>query len=110
MRRSRDLRAAWGRAHNEIRRAVRYGGIEEAKRGFVQRTQYGADGRRVGIGLTAEGRRAARSDVLVHGGNIRRHVLDSLGPGQTSLIRAWSEETVDRLEPHRGGPSSDGDS
>ncbi|WP_369192093.1 MarR family winged helix-turn-helix transcriptional regulator [Streptomyces sp. R08] len=80
------------------------------KRGFVQRTQYGTDGRRAGIGLTAEGRRAARSALLVHGGNIRRHVLDSLSPELTSLIRAWSEETVDRLEPHRGEPSSDGDS
>ncbi|SEC35645.1 DNA-binding transcriptional regulator, MarR family [Streptomyces sp. 3213] len=77
------------------------------KRGFVRRTQYGADGRRAGIGLTAEGRRAARRAVLVHGDNIRRHVLDSLSPEQTALIRAWSEETVDRLEPRRSEPSSD---
>ena len=80
------------------------------KRGFVQRTHYGADVRRAGIGLTAEGRHAARSAVLVHGGNIRRHVLDSPSPEQTSLIQAWSEETVDRLEPHRSEPSSDGGS
>ncbi|MFJ2885375.1 hypothetical protein ACIO53_04960 [Streptomyces sp. NPDC087305] len=80
------------------------------KRGFVQRTQYGADVRRAGIGLTAEGRRVARSDVLAHGGNIRRHVLDSPSPEQTSLIRAWSEEAIDRLEPHRSEPSSDGGS
>ncbi len=56
------------------------------------------------------GRRAARSSVLGHGGNIRRHVLDSLSPEQTSLLRAWSQETVDRLEPHRSEPYSDGDS
>lgn len=80
------------------------------KRGFIQRTQYGVDSRRPGIGLTAEGRGAARSSVLGHGGNIRRHVLDSLSPEQTSLIRAWSQETVDRLDPHRSEPSSDGDS
>ena len=80
------------------------------KRGFVQRTQYGTDGRRAGIGLTAEGRRAAPSAALVHGANIRRHVLDSPSPEQTSLIRAWSEETINRLEPHRSEPSSDGGS
>jgi DNA-binding MarR family transcriptional regulator len=72
------------------------------KRGFVQRSQYGADGRRAGIGLTSEGRRAAQSAILVHGGNIRRYFLDSLTPEQASVIRAWSERTVDSLEPHRG--------
>ena len=75
------------------------------KRGFVERTRYGSDGRRAGIGLTAEGRRAARSAILVHGGNIRRHVLDSLTPEQASVIRAWSEQAVDRLEPRRGEAS-----
>ncbi|MFD0327406.1 MarR family winged helix-turn-helix transcriptional regulator [Streptacidiphilus monticola] len=70
------------------------------KRGLVKRTQYGADGRRAGIGLTSEGRRAAQSAILVHGGNIRRHFLDSLTPEQASAIRAWSEQTADRLEPH----------
>ncbi|MFI7295974.1 MarR family winged helix-turn-helix transcriptional regulator [Streptomyces sp. NPDC050121] len=78
------------------------------KRGFVKRTQYGADGRRAGIGLTTEGRRAAQSAVLVHGGNIRRHFLDSLTPEQASVIRAWSEQAVDRLEPHRSEAASDG--
>ncbi|MFR0355148.1 MarR family winged helix-turn-helix transcriptional regulator [Streptomyces sediminimaris] len=78
------------------------------KRGFVRRTRYGADGRRAGVGLTVEGRRAAESAVLVHGGNIRRHVLDPLTPEQASVIRAWSEEAVDRLEPHRGGAVDDG--
>lgn len=80
------------------------------KRGFVQRTQYGADGRRAGIGLTAEGRRAAQSAILVHGGNIRRHVLDSLTPEQASVIRAWSEQAVDRLEPRRGETTGDSES
>jgi DNA-binding MarR family transcriptional regulator len=71
------------------------------KRGFVKRTQYGSDGRRAGVALTAEGRRAAQSAVLVHGGNIRRHFLDSLTPEQGAVIRAWSEQTADRLDPRR---------
>ncbi|MFD8707716.1 MarR family winged helix-turn-helix transcriptional regulator [Kitasatospora sp. NPDC059648] len=78
------------------------------KRGFVERTRYGADGRRAGIGLTAEGRRIAQSAIRVHGGNIRHHVLDSLTPEQASAIRAWSEQTVDRLEPRRSETPSDG--
>ncbi|MFJ9908601.1 MarR family winged helix-turn-helix transcriptional regulator [Streptomyces sp. NPDC101152] len=71
------------------------------KRGFVKRTQYGSDGRRAGVGLTVEGRRAAESAVLVHGGNIRRLFLDSLSPEQAAVIRVWSEQTADRLDPHR---------
>ena len=66
-------------------------------RGFVERTQYGADGRRAGIGLTAEGLRAAESAILSHGANIRRHFLDLLTPEQASVMRAWSEQAVDRL-------------
>lgn len=80
------------------------------KRGFVKRTRYGADGRRAGIGLTAEGRRTVQSAILVHGGNIRRHFLDSLTPEQASAIRAWSEQTVDRLKPHRSETAGDGES
>jgi DNA-binding MarR family transcriptional regulator len=71
------------------------------KRGFITRTQYGSDGRRAGVALTSEGRRAAQSAVLVHGGNIRRYFLDSLTPAQASVIQAWSEQAVDRLEPRR---------
>ncbi|MFG3590827.1 MarR family winged helix-turn-helix transcriptional regulator [Streptomyces sp. NPDC047990] len=78
------------------------------KRGFVKRTQYGADGRRAGIGLTAEGRRAAQGAILVHGGNIRRHLLDSLSPEQASVIRAWSEQAVDRLGKPASHAPSDG--
>ena len=78
------------------------------RRGFVKRTRYGADGRRAGVGLTAEGRRAAQSAILVHGGNIRRHFLDSLTPEQTSVIRAWSERAVERLESHRSEAAGDG--
>jgi DNA-binding MarR family transcriptional regulator len=71
-------------------------------RGFVRRTQYGADGRRAGIGLTAEGRRAAERAVLVHGGNVRRHFLDSLTPEQATVMRAWSQQVIDRIEPRAG--------
>ncbi|MFE5142339.1 MarR family winged helix-turn-helix transcriptional regulator [Streptomyces fagopyri] len=80
------------------------------KRGFVTRTRYGADGRRAGIGLTTEGRRAAQSAILVHGGNIRHHFLNSLTHEQASVIRTWSEQAVDRLEPHRNRAASDGTS
>lgn len=72
------------------------------KRGLVERTQYGADGRRAGVGLTGEGRRVAENAILVHGANIRRHFLEALTPEQASAIRAWSEQAVDRLESHRG--------
>ncbi|WP_433146166.1 MarR family winged helix-turn-helix transcriptional regulator [Actinomadura nitritigenes] len=78
------------------------------KRGFVERTRYGADGRRAGIGLTDEGRRAAQKAVLVHGDNIRRHFFDSLTPDQASVIRAWSEQAVERLEPPRTATAGDG--
>jgi DNA-binding MarR family transcriptional regulator len=71
-------------------------------RGFVKRTQYGADGRRAGIGLTTEGLRSAQSAILGHGDNIRRFFLDALTPEQESVFRAWSEQAVDRLEPRRG--------
>jgi hypothetical protein len=37
----------------------------------------------------------------VHGGTIRRHFLDPLTPEQASVIRAWSEQVVDRLQSHR---------
>ena len=77
-------------------------------RGFVKRTQYGADGRRAGIGLTAEGRRAAQRAVLVHAGNIRRYFLDSLTPEQAAVIRAWSEQVIDRIEPRCGESAGDG--
>ncbi|MBW8793406.1 MAG: MarR family transcriptional regulator [Streptomyces sp.] len=78
------------------------------RRGFVERTRYGADGRRAGVGLTAEGRRAAQHAVLVHGGNIRRHFLDSLTPEQASVIRAWSGQAVDRLDSQRSEAAGDG--
>jgi DNA-binding MarR family transcriptional regulator len=68
-------------------------------RGLVERTQYGADGRRAGIGLTAKGRRAVQSAILVHAGNIRRYFLDSLTPQQAANFRAWSGQMIDRIEP-----------
>lgn len=69
------------------------------RRGFVERTEYGADGRRAGVGLTAEGRDAARSALLVHGAHIRRHFLDALTPEQTAVVRAWSDQTAARIDP-----------
>ncbi|GAB2870623.1 MarR family winged helix-turn-helix transcriptional regulator [Actinoallomurus bryophytorum] len=71
-------------------------------RGFVERTESGSGGRRTRIGLTAKGRHAAQSAVLVHAGNIRHHFFDSLTPEQAAAIRAWSEQTIDRIEPRDG--------
>src|SRR4051812_4239044 len=71
-------------------------------RGFVERTEDGADGRRAGIGLTAEGRRAAQSAIVVHAGNIRHYFLDALTPQQAAAFRAWSGQMIDRVEPRRG--------
>jgi len=77
-------------------------------RGFVARTQFGASGRRTGMGLTTSGSRAAQSAILRHADNIRRYVLDSLTPEQATTIRAWSEQMIDRIEPHRGEAAGDG--
>jgi DNA-binding MarR family transcriptional regulator len=71
-------------------------------RGFVERTRFGASGRRTGIGLTASGGQAAQSAILRHAANIRRHFLDSLTPEQAATIRAWSEQTIDQIEARRG--------
>jgi len=67
-------------------------------RGLVEPVQSGAGGRRTGVRLTAKGRLAAEGAVLGHAGNIRRHFLDQLTPEQAAVIRAWSEQTVDRIE------------
>jgi DNA-binding MarR family transcriptional regulator len=67
-------------------------------RGFVAQTQGGPSGRRTRIGLTAEGRRVVQGAVLGHAGNIRRYFLDPLTPEQAATIRAWSEQTIGRIE------------
>jgi Mn-dependent DtxR family transcriptional regulator len=56
----------------------------------------------------AGGRRAAQSAIHGHAGNIRRYFFDSLTPEQTAAIRAWSEQVVDRIEPHCGEAAGDG--
>lgn len=77
------------------------------KRGFVERTRYGADGRRAGIGLTAAGRRAAAEAVLVHGANVRRYALDSLTDEQKVAIRSWSDRVAEQAcEVDRANASS----
>ena len=70
-------------------------------RGLVEQTEHGASGRRTRIGLTAEGRRLARSAVDVHAANIRRLFFDSLTPGQQTTIRDWSERMIDQIEPRQ---------
>ncbi|EOD68108.1 MarR family winged helix-turn-helix transcriptional regulator [Amycolatopsis vancoresmycina] len=64
-------------------------------RGLVARIEDGATGRRTGVELTAEGRRAAESAVRAHGANIRRLVFDRLTPDQAAAIRAWSEQLIE---------------
>ncbi|MCD9880257.1 MarR family winged helix-turn-helix transcriptional regulator [Streptomyces guryensis] len=66
-------------------------------RGFVERTECGAGGRRAGIGLTGKGRGVVQGAVLVHAGNIRRYFLDSLTPQQAAALRAWSGQLAGRV-------------
>jgi DNA-binding MarR family transcriptional regulator len=77
-------------------------------RGLVEQTQGGASGRRTRIGLTAKGRSTVQSAILGHAGNIRRYFFDSLTPEQAATIRAWSQQTIDRIEPRRGEAVGDG--
>ena len=73
-------------------------------RGFVAGVKGAASGRRTGIGLTGDGRRVVRDAIAGHGGNIRRHFLDPLTPDQAAALRAWSEQTIDHLDPPDGAP------
>jgi DNA-binding MarR family transcriptional regulator len=68
-------------------------------RGFVERTESGAAGRRTRIGLTPEGRRVVQGAIHGHAGNLRRYFFDSLTRDQAAAIRAWSEQMVDRIDP-----------
>jgi DNA-binding MarR family transcriptional regulator len=75
-------------------------------RGFVERTESGAGGRRTRIGLTAKGRSVVQSAIRTHAGNIRRYFLDSLTDEQTAAIRAWSERVINQIEqPVGDGPA-----
>ncbi|MFF4363598.1 MarR family winged helix-turn-helix transcriptional regulator [Streptomyces sp. NPDC001604] len=76
-------------------------------RGFVERTEHGAGGRRTGIGLTDKGRSAVQSAVLVHAGNIRHYFLDTLTPQQAAALRAWSGQLIERIESRGGGAPDD---
>ncbi|WP_344399459.1 MarR family winged helix-turn-helix transcriptional regulator [Streptomyces longisporus] len=76
-------------------------------RGFVERTERGAGGRRTGIGLTDKGRSAVQSAVLVHAGNIRHYFLDMLTPQQAEALRAWSGQLIERIEPRGSGAPDD---
>jgi len=77
-------------------------------RDFVKRTQRGASARRTGITLTTTGSLAAQSAILRHADNIRRYFLDPLTPEQAATIRAWSEQTIDHIEPGRAEAAGDG--
>lgn len=77
-------------------------------RGFVAQTEGGASGRRTRIGLTATGRRVVQAAIRTHGDNIRRYFLDSLTPDQATIIRAWSEQVIDRIEPRHSETTDNG--
>jgi len=66
-------------------------------RGFVERAEEGASGRRTGIELTPEGRRLAATLIGWHAGNVRRYFLDVLSPDQAAALSAWSEQTIARF-------------
>jgi len=76
-------------------------------RGFVERTECGASGRRTGIGLTAKGRHTVQGAILRHADNIRQYFLDSLTPQHAAAIRAWSEQMIDRIEPRCSAATGD---
>jgi DNA-binding MarR family transcriptional regulator len=78
-------------------------------RGFVERTECGASGRRTRIGLTATGNDVAQSAIVQHAGNIRRLFLDSLTPEQAVAIRAWSEQLIECVEPRCDSDATDED-
>ena len=73
-------------------------------RGLVERTGNETAGRRTRIGLTPQGREAVRTAIDGHAGNIRRHFFDVVTPEQTEAIRAWSEQTINRIEPGAADP------
>ncbi|WP_020502274.1 MarR family winged helix-turn-helix transcriptional regulator [Sciscionella marina] len=70
-------------------------------RGFVQRIQHGATGRRIRVGLTGTGQRTTQNAVRAHGANIRRCFFDSLTTEQAATLRAWSEQVVEGIEPRQ---------
>jgi DNA-binding MarR family transcriptional regulator len=66
-------------------------------RSLVHRMESGASGRRTGIRLTAEGRRTSQRAITAHGNNVRMLFFDALSPEEASVIRAWSERTIEAL-------------
>ncbi|MFG1906403.1 MarR family winged helix-turn-helix transcriptional regulator [Kribbella sp. NPDC048928] len=69
------------------------------RRGFLERSEAGAAGRRTGIALTASGTELAARAIRVHADNIRRLAFDRLSPEQAAAIATWSEDLIDHLAP-----------
>ncbi|BCY09176.1 MarR family winged helix-turn-helix transcriptional regulator [Actinoplanes sp. L3-i22] len=67
-------------------------------RDLVTRIESGSAGRRTGVALTAKGRSAVRQAIQGHEGNIRRYFFDQLAPEQAAAIKAWSRQTLDRID------------
>ncbi|KUL22672.1 MarR family winged helix-turn-helix transcriptional regulator [Actinoplanes awajinensis] len=67
-------------------------------RALVKRIDNGSTGRRIGVGLTPQGRSAVQKAIQGHEGNIRRYFFDQLTPEQAAVIQVWSRQVVDRIE------------
>jgi DNA-binding MarR family transcriptional regulator len=77
-------------------------------RGFVERIEAGASGRRTGVRLTASGGQAVENAIHGHAGNIRRYFLDTLTPEQAAAIALWSRQMIERIEPRGRAAVDDG--
>lgn len=63
-------------------------------RGFLDRSETGAAGRRTGIALTAAGQERVDRAIVGHGSTIRRLALDRLSPQQQEAIASWSRDVI----------------
>jgi DNA-binding MarR family transcriptional regulator len=67
------------------------------RRGFLERSEAGAAGRRTGIALTPSGEEVVERAIRGHAGTIRRLAFDRLTPEQAAAIGAWSTGLIDHL-------------
>jgi DNA-binding MarR family transcriptional regulator len=65
-------------------------------RGFVDRVESGAQGRRTGVRLTREGRRLAEQTLTEHAAAVREIFFDAVTAAQLEAIGSWSTWMLDR--------------
>lgn len=75
-------------------------------RGLLTRHETGATGRRTSVGLTPEGRDAARRAIRLHSDNIRRLALEPLTPEERTAVENWSSRIVQDLGAHNPSTST----